>query len=292
MKRSPKELKSVVSSLAPTLAEAPGFQGFRVKQKDGTLTILTTDATAMQTFIEAQAISIPEFVSVEASDPIVLTATVRGGRAAQYSTSSCNGGTWGWVVYETANSARRGILTAAHVARANTVNSLVYPSKTSPTDCGTGSTQSLQKEWRGFNDPSAAASATYGVDMAYLRNSGDTYQRLYYDGSVDRYVHGSYLPPKGVRLCRYGQITKQACGTLQDDLIWSNGYGYMSYLFLDAGKTTQQGDSGGPVWYGSTYTYATGLVHAVWGAGTQKMLYSEIVNLSNRGTGLEVLYFD
>lgn len=292
LKRSPRELKSVVASLAPALQGAPGFQGSRLKNREGELTILTTDADAMKAFVATEALTIPEFVSVEASAPIVLTATVRGGRPAQYDTSSCNGGTWGWVVFETANTSRRGILTAAHVVRENTRSSLVYPNKTTATACGSGTTQSLVREWRGYNDPTDPASATYGVDMAYLRNSGDTYQRLYYDGTGDKYVHGAYLPPKNVRLCRFGQITGQACGVLQDDTIWSNGYGYMSWLYLNSGKTTRKGDSGGPVWYGSTYTYATGLVHAVWGEGSRSMLYSEVVNLSNRGTGLEILYFD
>lgn len=285
---SPRRLKAAVAALAPALAGAPGFIGFQLKRKAGELAVLSSDPAATQRFIADKGITLPEFARVAASDPIVLTATVRGGRPAPYTTgSTCAGGTWGFVVYETANPARRGILTAAHVSVENSSSPLYFPTSTTFTNCGSGTSQSLSKSWRGSSDVDTAAR--YGVDISYHRNASDTYDPSIWDGSAYRTVRYQFTPPTGSYLCKFGQITRKTCGTLQDSLIWSNGYGYMSWIAAEAGVAlmVDKGDSGGPVWSGITYTDAVGITHAQW--GKTNMLYSELATLQDRATGLALV---
>ncbi|MCA0978816.1 S1 family peptidase [Qipengyuania flava] len=286
--RTPRQLKETVARLAPILQSVPGFQGFRIKRKEGLATVLTTDVTATRQALATGIPDLPDFISIEQSDPILLTAAVRGGRPAPYvKGSSCAGGTWGYVVYETAAPARRGLLTAAHVSIENSLQPLVFTTATAITDCRSGTLQSYVKEYRGRSDSSSVAR--YGVDISYHRNSSDTYEPYIWDGSSYRTVRYQYTPVTGSYLCKFGQVTRQTCGVLQDDLIWSNGYGYMSWIKADAGVSlmVDKGDSGGPVWSGFTYTDGVGIVHAQWGA--TNMLYSELATLQDRGMGLSLL---
>ncbi len=286
--RTPRQLKDAVALIEPVLQSLPGFQGFRLKRKEGLATVLTTDVAATRQALDAALNDLPDFISVEQSDPIVLTAAVRGGRPAPYvKGSSCAGGTWGYVVYETAAPSRRGVLTAAHTSIENNLQPLVFTTATNITDCRSGTLQSYVKEYRGRVDSSTVAR--YGVDISYHRNSSDTYEPYIWDGSSYRPVRYQYTPVTGSYLCKFGQVTRQTCGVLQDDLIWSNGYGYMSWIKADAGVSlmVDKGDSGGPVWSGFTYTDGVGIVHAQW--GPTNMLYSELATLQDRGMGLTLL---
>jgi hypothetical protein len=288
MPRAPKELRNAAERLIPVLQKTLGVVGIQLKRKEGQVVILVENVERTRALLAPLLANAPSYVSIQSSPPIELTAIVRGGRPAAYATgTTCAGGTWGYVVYETANSARRGVLTAAHVSEENQRKPLIFPTTSAITDCRSGTSQSYVNGWRGTSD--SQSSPRYGVDISYHRNTTDTYEPSIWDGSSYRSVRYQFTPPAGSYLCKFGRTTGQTCGVLQADLIWSNGYGYMSWVKADAGisNMVDVGDSGGPVWSGFTYTDAVGIVHARWGA--TNLLYSELATLQDRGTGLTLL---
>lgn len=94
-------------------------------------------------------------------------------------------------------------------------------------------------------------------------------------------------PYGGEAVCKFGRTTKQTCGTVTPNMVWSNGYGYMSDVVANSNVPSPMnanGDSGGPIWF-STGT-AVGIVHASW--GDRHMLFTDVAALYERGTGLQI----
>ena len=284
VERSTKELKSVIARLAPVLKNLEGFQGIQIRGVQNDIVVLSTDVAATLAGIQAADLDLPDFVSVALSDPIRLTEAVYGGTAANFSAGDCPGGTWGFIAVRTSDGTP-GVLTAGHTTDLARVSSLRYDYLDFANCTGGSSSQSVISRLLGSNDD--PNTHVPGIDLAWHRNSGSTYHPLFWDGVGWRYVTAVLSPYGGEAVCKFGRTTKQTCGTVTPNMVWSNGYGYMSDVVANSNVPSPMnanGDSGGPIWF-STGT-AVGIVHASW--GDRHMLFTDVAALYERGTGLQI----
>lgn len=284
-KRPVGQLKAEVARLSKDLGTPEGVTGIRVSVLDGTLEILSTEVAKTNEALKVKAITLPDFVTVVQSEPIVLSDTGTAGMTAglEASSSTCRSGTWGFMAYENGDILKPGLLTAAHTTRNNALTQLRLGQTSAATNCGTGTSwQTRRLDWRG-----GAFTDRMGIDIAFHRQtSGTNYSPFFFNGSANVRVTDVLYPAAGTRVCKYGVKTGKTCGVIETDFVWSNGYGFMSSVLVDASYplSADLGDSGGPVWFGTNT--AVGIEHAQW--STRKFLYSELQALIVHSTGLTI----
>lgn len=279
------EMKAEIARLSRKLTQADAVAGLRIDVVNGTIGLLSTDPALTNKAVKAQGLTLPGFVQIETSEPIQLTDTGMAGMTAglQASSTSCRGATWGFMAYQNGDILKPGLLTVAHVTRDNAITQLRLGQTSAASSCGTGTSwQTRRLDWRG-----GAYTDRLGIDIAFHnQTSGTTYSPYFFDGAVNSKVLDVMFPAVGTKVCKFGVRTQKTCGTVEADLVWSNGYGYMTSVIVDAAYplASDVGDSGGPVWFSTNS--AVGVEHAKWGAN--KFLYSELQALVQHGTGLTI----
>lgn len=111
VKRSLKELRETVRAAAAQ-QKASGLRfDIGLDKASNTVKLLTQEPDKVRAAIAAGTIKVPDYVTVEQADPIVVTADVNGGRA--YNNGSTYGCTTGFVVVR-ATDQKRGVTSAGH----------------------------------------------------------------------------------------------------------------------------------------------------------------------------------
>jgi len=223
-----------------------------VDPKTGKVELLTKKSrAAVQQAIAAGTIKSDHGIEV-IDDEIIPLGYLDAGKAYNvddyYCTNYC-GGTTGFSLIDYAGTGRY-TSTAGHIdnnrARYNTSLTSTYSS---------GGT-SLQRPTEMF---------TYRLDIQYAKptSTGDTPMPYFWDGSTYVAVDNYTYPTQDVTFCKFGRITKKTCGTHGATTIYSNSTWNVTYLrrIVNPGTGSnfvQEGDSGGPVFYG---TWALGWIH-------------------------------
>ncbi|MDQ3287309.1 MAG: S1 family peptidase [Pseudomonadota bacterium] len=224
-----------------------------VNPETGRIELLTKTAqAAVQRAIASGAIDSPHGIEV-IEDEIIPLGYIDAGKAYNVDPTYCSdycGGTTGFSLGDYAGT-RRYTSTAGHMdnnrARYNT-------SLTSSYSSG-GDTLQLPTDM--FN---------YSLDIQYAQptdTAGDTPVPYFWDGSTYVPVENYTYPTENVVFCKFGRVTKKTCGTHGPTTVYSNPQWNANYLrrIPNPGTGTsfvQEGDSGGPVFYGN---WALGWIH-------------------------------
>lgn len=186
-------------------------------------------------------------------DEIVPLGAMDAGRSWNVDESYCTnycGGTTGFSLIDYYGEGRY-VSTAGHIAN----NRARY--HTSATSTYSSGGDSLQQPVEMFN---------YRMDIQYSRpadTANDTPLPYFWDGSTYVSVEDYTYPTQDVTFCKFGRTTRKTCGTHGSTTIYSNATWNVTYLrrIVNPGNGSQfvqEGDSGGPVFYG---TWALGWVH-------------------------------
>jgi hypothetical protein len=282
VERSLSELQAEVSRLEAKLGQSEDLEGFSVTLDSNQVFILSSDVPRTTERVRTQIGQLPPFVTIKASDPIEVTQQVFGGTAANTEVAGCP--TFGFTVQHT--DGRRGLLTVAHTDY-TTLRFNGY-SATNLASCTGGTSMSQQYAWKGGPGVDSSGQTELGRDFAWFRGASSfTYEPLFWDGSNVAVVWSARYTAGGDRVCKFGRRTRKTCGAVTNELVYSQGYGYMSQVRAEAGVVQMNdiGDSGGPVWF-STNT-AVGIVHGKQGA--TYMLYNDIAALETRNLPVRVV---
>lgn len=229
--------------------------------------VTTTEGAAVEAAVERGAISVPDGFTVT-PDEIVVAGGLYGGFGYNVDTASCSqycGGTTGFSLISTSGTTRY-VSTAGHIhdgrAKYNTSMSSTYTSG--------GVTLTLAQDLRN----------TAHVDIQYATPSDPTnnFPNPYvWDGSQYITISGSTHPVEGYTFCKFGRETGKDCGVQAKPGAYSNATWNVSYLEVinkpasqSCSSFMQEGDSGGPVFYGSL---AVGWVHGYY-KDSCNMLYT------------------
>lgn len=275
VRRSLRELREAVRAI-DSQRRASGLQfdlGLDIADND--VKILSQQPERVQAAISGGTLRVPDYVTVELAEPIVVTADVYGGRA--YNNGSTYGCTTGFVVFRVSDS-RRGITSAGHCESPDVAEK--YNNSTTVTSLSATSNISLthQQSWAvgsGMDIGWYTVSTIHNLPPAFWNDSSAVTVR-----DVSNAIGGDWL-------CKFGRRTGVTCGYADDYLIWHSDYaGYFVYVRSNASYPLMNdtGDSGGPVWLFSDW--AIGTVHARQGTN---MLVDEIQKLYDNGTGVDIL---
>lgn len=224
-----------------------------VNPADGRIEFLTKKSRqALEQAIARKAVKVDSNYEIVA-DEIVTTGALYGGKAWNVSESYCSvycGGTTGFSLIAIGGSTRY-VSSAAHLdngaSRYNTSNSSTYSSG------GVGISSIVDLT-------SKKLDIQYGIPSSPATNPPNPY---FWDGTTYVQVTNYTYPTANVTFCKYGRNTGKTCGvhdvaTRYADT--SNGGVYMFKIKNNGTgiKFNDQGDSGGPVYYGN---YALGWVH-------------------------------
>lgn len=280
--KSIAELQRQAESLADRVGTADGVIGFRLNVASNSLSVLASDVSLARDRMVREGAGELEIVQ---SEPIELTQTVYAGYANNNGTSGCP--TFGFMVINQSTGVR-GLTSAAHADTNDSSTSIRYPGTFS---CSGGTTVSRQGWYLGGS--SSTTNVELGLDVAWYRNSSQTYPPQFFDGTNYRWVTGVRYSVKDDPVCKFGRASQQVrCGRVTGDLVYSsdanNRYGWMSEARADPGVTdfNPVGDSGGPVWYSSGT--AVGFVHAR--IGNDRMLFTDAAALQQRNLPIRIAY--
>ena len=134
---------------------------------------------------------------------------------------------------------------------------------------------------------------TYRFDVQYAtpNSTSNVPNPYFWDGSQYVLVDGWTYPAMGYTFCKFGRKTKKTCGTHGSNTMTSNTFDGVTYSYLyrvnnsDIGsKFIIEGDSGGPVYYG---TLAVGWVHGR--DSSYNMYYSAYSDFRYLNTGADII---
>jgi hypothetical protein len=225
------------------------------------------DAAAVEAAIKSGAIQVPDGYKIT-PDEIIVTGGMYGGRAYNVDLSTCTaycGGTTGFSLISTTGSARY-VSTAGHV---NNGRARYTTSLTSDYSSG-GTTVNFTQD--------LLSSANIDIQYAAPASPDVNFPNPYFwDGTAYQTVTGATNPVSGQTYCKFGRETGKDCGVQAQPGSYSNSKWNAYYLEIINKPSTQscgsfigEGDSGGPVFYG---TLAVGWVHGYY-ATSCNMLYS------------------
>lgn len=233
------DVRVAPASAAQTSAKARGFgealrqRGFDAviasNARTGQFKYLVKDPTAVLSALVSGSLRAEKGIKIEQFDGIVKTATeVPGGYGYNGSTEDC---TRGFNVKEISGTLY-GTSTAGHCDN-------------SGTDAQTGVSQAFKQQWIDSN-----------LDSQWSTHSGRTGYLIvpkFYNGSSIVTVTGGQSDYAGLYICKYGRITTQTCGFVDQYQYTDPGYGDFPRMNRNADFPVQalEGDSGGPVFYGS-----------------------------------------
>ncbi len=278
--KSRRELKARAEGLAKQLGTTDALVGYRMAIATNRVELLSTNPEATRTGVRAKLGMVPEDVVVVESEPIELTVDQYGGTAANSGvTSGCP--TFGFVVARTTDSNDRGLLTVNHAA--STTMKYNGWSDANLNSCSGGTSISLKGRYQ------TASSVNLGQDFAWYKDSAAIYNAYFWQGDAWGTVRSSIYPAGGITVCKFGRVTKKTCGTTTGNEVYNGSYGWMLEVRKSAGyaKMNDVGDSGGPVWNGSSA--AVGIVHAK--QGTEIMLVAANYSLEENNLPIRVLIF-
>lgn len=179
-------------------------------------------ASAQSQFRAEDTADIPVTVTT-VFDKEVGDEVIRGGALLGGSSSSSFACTSGWPV-ERVNSTQKGLVTAEHCP-----DSMSYSGRFVLT-------------WR-------SRIPLNGGDVQYMSSSETVGNQFYYGVGNYRTVTGRGTPSQDQYLCVFGRTTGNSCDNVRD--IFTCRDNYCNLVSMDT-HPTDNGDSGGPWYYGST----------------------------------------
>ena len=197
--------------------------------RTGQFKFLAKDPTAVLMALASGSLRAEKGVKIEQFDGIIKTATeVPGGYGYNGTTENC---TRGFNVKEISGTLY-GTSTAGHCDN-------------SGTDDQTGVSQGFKQQWVSNNLDSQWS--TFSGRTAYL------VVPKFYNGSSVVTVTGGQSDFAGLPICKYGRVTGQTCGPVDQYQYTDPGYGDFPRMNRTASFPVQalEGDSGGPVYAGS-----------------------------------------
>ncbi len=188
-------------------------------------------------------------------DKEVGDEVIRGGALLGGSSSSSFACTSGWPV-EKVNSTQKGLVTAEHCP-----NSMSYSGRSVLT-------------WRSRIDLN-------GGDVQYMSSSESVGNEFYYGVGNYRTVTGRGTPTQDQRLCVFGRATGNSCDNVRDTFTCRDNY--CNLVSMDT-HPTDNGDSGGPWYYGSTAYGVHSGVHFAFPRNRSQFtpLYNVLANMELR----------
>ena len=216
-------------------------------------------------------------------DDIVLT-NLYGGLTWNADEAVCAklcGGTTGFSMISTTDSTRY-VSTAGHIDN----NRARYNTSFTSTYASGGVALTLTRD----------LSATYRFDVQYATPASPSTNipnPYIWDGTQYVLLDGWTYPTMGSQFCKFGRITKKTCGVHDTNTMLSNtnnGYNY-TYLYRvknngSGSNFVFEGDSGGPVYYG---TWAVGWIHGR--DSSYNLYYSAYSDFRNLGTGVDIILY-